>query len=614
MSRLDEAVNLTRTTVPAATAPAEEPRPSRASLAGRVLEYGILAVLPVIAFLVLRVRPVYAFDMVDPFIYTGYSQNTTDLMTRFGPTVYYWVRLGAIIPEHLSFVAFGPVTGFFVLRYLLVLLVILPLFLLLRRLHSASAGWLAVALFLTNPVMYSALGSDYPDSVIFGYLSVAFCLLFLPARTVTGRVVSVALAGVFLAACVHSQVVSVPIVGALVLGYAVALATRRDWRSLVLGLVALAAGAVLTTAGFVAVSKFWLGHGDLLNPTLVNFRKLQEPAQLLLWHSTDAVWAERVPYLAVPVVVVLSWVLLAALGGGPRPSGAELGAGVWLTVTVLAAFYLQFRGTVGILEYHLYSSSIWVPTLVLLLFVLLRAVGSAVPSGSGQPREAPKQSGRIAVLIVAMTACAWAATVGSLDSQWSVLIVTVLVGLGVTVLLVSTAATRKGWLRTLLTGSAIVGLFALTLAPTYKPEGPGISGIPIGHYDQVFGHASSLEDYAALVAASQVPAIVGPASRPGAVPQFWASETVPLLIANQVSAMYIWHNLAGGLPQEGEADAFVARARGLHPDPLVIVASNPEEAAAMVEVFAARGAVEAVQRGVIDANGLPLQMWRVTVR
>jgi hypothetical protein len=613
MSRLDEDLETRSVSGDVSAEPPGAARRQR-PVGGRLLAVGLLAVVPVVAFLGLRIRPVYAFDMVDPFIYTGYSQNATDLMMRFGPTVYYWVRQGAIIPEHLAFLAFGPIAGFFVLRYLLVLLVIVPLYLLLRRLHSAVAGWLAVALFVTNPVMFSALGSDYPDSVIFGYLAVAFALLFLPARTVKGQLLSASLAGVFLAACVHSQVVSIPIGGALALGYAVALMRRRAWRSLLLGVAALAGGAALATAGFVVAAKLWLGHGDLLNPTLVNFRKLQEPAQLLLWHSTDAVWASRVPYLAVPVAVSLAWALLASRDRWRRLSGAELGAGVWLTVTVVAAFYLQFRGTVGILEYHLYSSSIWVPTLVLLIFVLLRAVGSPVQVESETGSPMPTATGRIAAVIVVVVACAVLASVVTLDSELSVLPITVGVGALVVVLWVTAVFVRVAWLSTACVAAAVVAMFALTVAPTQKPVGPNLSEIPIGHYDQVLGHASSRGDYAALVAASQTPAIVGPASRPGAVPQFWASRTVPLLIANQMSAMYIWHNVPSGLPEAGKAEAFVATVRELRPDPLVIVASTPGEAASMLDVLASHNAVESARRADINADGQPIIVLTVTVR
>ena len=79
-------------------------------LSGRDGAY--LLLLPVLVVVVLDVQTMSAPTMVDPWFYTAYATNPRGLMLRYGPTNYYWVRLGALIPSMIGVRLFGPVPGF----------------------------------------------------------------------------------------------------------------------------------------------------------------------------------------------------------------------------------------------------------------------------------------------------------------------------------------------------------------------------------------------------------------------------------------------------------------------------------------------------------------------
>lgn len=587
---------------------------------------GLLLFAPAVAFVVLRIRPMYTFDSVDPFIYTGYAHNTPDMMARFGPHVYYWVRLGTIIPERLAYLAFGALPGFYVLRYLLVLLIVVPFYVLLSRLHSRTAGLLGVTLFLTSPVLYSSLGSDYPDAMIFGYLGGAFSLLFMPWRSRIVELLGVVAAGVLMTAAVHSQLVCAPFVAALVIAYVASTPKRRPWRATAVGVGVLAATAVLTTAGFSLVAKLWLGYGDIFTPTLTEFVGLQKPEQQTLWHSSSWVWAAGVPYIAVPVVVLVGWLAVVVLGRPPRMTGGEIGAGIWLGVSVAATYYVQFRGTVAYLEFRLYSSTLWVPVLVLLTFLLLRLVGAGpevgpVDSGAVLPsaayaggEEVHRTRGRILIVAGAVVVAALAASVLTLPPGWTQFRVTVAALAVLLALCVIAGLRRSGRARVILAVIVAVGLSGLTVAPPIKPHGTGLSDVPIGRYDEVLGHLGERDEFAAYQAAAGLPEIVGPASSPGQSPQFWASSTVPVTVANQTSATYLWRRLHGGMPAPAEAGAFAKAALASNPEPLVIVATSPGEAKAMLDLLTSHGVPTKVGRRVdLTTDTGPVTLWVATL-
>jgi hypothetical protein len=586
--------------LPAGTGDAEASTRGRRWLGLDVL---LLLGAPAFAFFALRVRPMYNFDSVDANIYTGYAQNAPDLIMRWGAGVYYWVRLGAILPERLAYLAFGAVPGFYVLRYALVLLITVPLFLLFRRLVSRAAGWLAVSLFLTSPVMYVALGSDYPDSLIFAYLPAAFVLLFMPWRGLVARLVSWTLAGVLLALALHSQVVSAPLVAAMLVAFVVA-TVGRGFGRLFAAVGCVAVGGLGITAVLMLVARTWLGVTNIFSPTISNYVSLQAPEWLKLWHSSDPAWASTVPYIVVPAVVGLAWLVTLATTRAQGLTRVETGAGAWLLLSMLVMTYMQFRGTVATLEYRLYSSSLWPPTLILLAFVLLRMVGAL---RSDRSRATWVTTGLVWVvgLVASFSLLSGASPSRTLTGAVSVVLVALTIA----------TVVRSVALRTAVAGLVCLGLMFLTVSPTSKPDGEGFSVLPQAHYDLVLGHAGDREDVVYYQLATQIVPVVGPATARGQVAVFWGSSTVPGRMVNAVSGTYLWWRLPTGMSDTAAGrEEWLRAAKSTHPDPLVILASTPQEAESMVAYAAGQGLQPQVShRGALQGDGVTVEVVVVRV-
>jgi hypothetical protein len=491
------------------------------------------------------------------------------------------------------------VPGFYVLRYLLVLLIIVPLFVLFRRRVSRAAGWLVVSLFLTSPVMYVALGSDYPDSVIFAYLPAAFVLLFMPWRALVARLASWTIAGVLLALALHSQVVSAPLVAAMLVAFVVATVGRGRFGRLFAAAGCVAVGGLGITAVLILVARTWLGVTNIFRPTISNYLSLQAPEWLKLWHSSDPAWASTVPYIVVPAVVAFAWLATLATTRAQGLTRVETGAGTWLLLSALVMYYMQFRGTVATLEYRLYSSSLWPPTLILLAFVLLRMVGALRP---GSSRATWVTTGLVWVVGLV-------ASVSLLSGASPSRTLTVVVSI-VLVALIGATVVRSVALRTAVAGLVCLGLLFLTVSPTSKPDGDGFSVLPQAHYDVVLGHAGDREDLVYYQLATQIVPVVGPATARGQVAVFWGSSTVPGRMVNAVSGTYLWWRLPTGMSDTAAGrEEWLKAAKSTHPNPLVILASTPQEAQSMVDYAASQGLQPQVtNRGALQGDGVTIEV------
>ena len=577
-------------------------QPYKPSLARLGIWVAVLAA-PVLAFFVLRVRPMFTTDAVDPNIYTGYSHNGADLMERFGASYYHWVRLGAILPERLAYLAFGSLPGFYVLRWLLLLLIVAPLFGLLDRVSSRPAAWLGVVVFLTNSVMWMSLGSDYPDAFIFAYLVGAYALLFIPLRRRLWRVTAWVAVGVLTAACLHSQVVCAPIVVALLVSFVVATLRRGRVRGTLAAVLAVAVGGVAITGVFVAVAYLWLGHADIFSPTILNYQSLQQPNEVAQWHSESWLWTAYVPYVAVPAVVGVGWVAAVAATRARHTSRAELAAGCWLLLSAAAYYLMQYVGSVATLEYRLYSSSLWAPTLVVLTFLL----GRIVEVGrEGFSRQVWAVSGVLLLLALLAGVLSLPVTPHRLRVTGIVSLALVAVCLG--------AAVRRVGVRVAAACVLCLGLTALTLAPAYKFQQGDISPLPLGAYDQILGRSNVRIDVEAYSAATRMPDLIGPSTAPRQVPSFWDSATAPYQITNAMSAMYLWRRMPTGIPAPDNVAGFVSGIRTFRPSPLVICATSTSEVQEMLQVLTDNGVAARTRTETrIEGGGVTLSVLVVDV-
>ena len=135
---------------------------------------GLLAA-PAVAFWLIHFVPIAQNSSIDPYIYTGYIHNFVDLFDRYG-TKYYGVRFGLILPAQLTATLFGPIAGYFVLRYLLVLIAGVPFYLLVKQRYGLLVAWTTFFLWLTSPFLARTVLWDHPDASGVMFLFAAICL------------------------------------------------------------------------------------------------------------------------------------------------------------------------------------------------------------------------------------------------------------------------------------------------------------------------------------------------------------------------------------------------------------------------------------------------------
>ena len=291
-------------------------RPGRRS-AGLLAEVAALLAAPVAVLLALGELPMASVPMIDRYFYQAYTEHGADLIKRYGASGYYWVRLGFTLPSRACYLLFGATNGFFVLRYLLALVAIVPAYLLFRRLYGIAAGAVAVAAVLSCPVLLYAWGTDYPDSSAVSYLVAGMCMLLMPSTRRGAHAVWLAGGAAMLALALHSQAVSAPLVAAVVV-VQLAAGLRSSWRRMLADAGLMAVSLLAVTGVLMLFAHAMYGHWNIITPTLDASAHLRTPAELRKWHTIDWRWVLRDPYLAVPPMALLVW--LAARFAVRRPA------------------------------------------------------------------------------------------------------------------------------------------------------------------------------------------------------------------------------------------------------------------------------------------------------
>lgn len=340
---------------------ASQPIPARPGWAGWLEALGV-ALSPAVVALVLRVRLMAPSILPDPALHTAYIIDPRDFFNRYGALLAEEGRLreasrvGFLVPARLAYLVFGAVPGFFVTRYVLALIVVAPVYLLLRRLYGRPAGVVGILVVLSSPVILTAWGTDYPDSAVVSYAAGALACLAMPCAR-RWRRAWLAAAGVLLVLTVWSHGTGVPLVGATLVGY-LGVRLVRD-RAGLLGDLALLAGIAVAVTGLLIVASWVvLGRANFIAPTWQAYQYLSSPSQTARWHSANWRWVLYVAYLLVPPAVLGAFAVAVARRGRAVPTPVLL-VGVVAAAQLVASVWLQFAGSVAALEEHYFSSPLW---------------------------------------------------------------------------------------------------------------------------------------------------------------------------------------------------------------------------------------------------------------
>jgi hypothetical protein len=351
----------------------------------------VLAVLlsPLVLYAVLRVRGMAPPQLPDPTLHTTYIIDPHAIFDRyqvlFDPSARLReaARVGFLAPARVSYLLFGAVTGFFVFRYALALIAIVPVYVLLRRLYGRWAGFLGIAVIMTSPVVLTAWGTDFPDSAAVSYLTgglAALALWWSGRRWRYGWLVT---AAALMTMAVWSIGAALPLVIALIAAY-VGVRLAREREGLARDLALLVGTAVLVTAGLAVCSKLLIGQFNFISPTVRSARYLSQPWWVRNDHSSSWAWAPWDPWLLVPPAVVLAFI--AAFGRRWRQIATSVlfvGAAGALELAVFA--FAQFLWNFQALEVHYFSSTLWSSTNVLLAVALAELARPLAGAGPARP-------------------------------------------------------------------------------------------------------------------------------------------------------------------------------------------------------------------------------------
>lgn len=335
----------------------------------------LLLAAPVIAFWLMHFAPISQNGWTDAYVYTGYIHNFVDLFDRYG-TTYYGVRFGMIMPAQIATALFGPVGGYFALRYVLVLITGIPFYALVKQRYGLAVAVSALALLETSPFLARSVLWDYTDASGVAFLFAAICLFSIEHRR---RLLLDACAGVCAGLSLHSNVFALAPLGIYLGAYAVAWVwLGRGVLSGVRRLATLAAGVAAMT--LVGVSYYWwrVGRADIFSVTieaalgLAGWTMAQWRLPGVGWIAR--LWAPLLPVaLAVPMTFAWSW----------RRTAHE--SIVWLGLIGTATFYVvsQF-----LLQGNFLQPSYYFSYTIPIVFLAMASVIAWLSAGEGRARWA----------------------------------------------------------------------------------------------------------------------------------------------------------------------------------------------------------------------------------
>jgi 4-amino-4-deoxy-L-arabinose transferase-like glycosyltransferase len=527
---------------------------------------------PAILYAALRLRGMAPPQTADPGIHTGFIFDPHAMFVRYeallAPTGRFReaARVGFLVPARVTYLLFGAVPGFYVLRYLLALVAIVPVYLLLKRLYGRWAGFVGIAVVMSSPVVITAWGTNYPDAAVVSYLTggLAALALSLESRRRAPRWLLLA-AGLFTMA-VWSHGVSVPLVLAALVAY-LGLRLARNRTYLVRHLALIAASGVVVTLLLGLASAVFIGQFDFITPTVQSASALSKASEIRLWHSTSWRWVLYDNYLLVPPAIIAAFAVVFA--HAPRRIGtSQLLVGLTGVLQLAILVYLQFFGNQWVLQSHWFSSTLWSSVNIMLAMVvaemarpMLRVRRLERPSGSaGEPwsprkvRAARWVAAGLPALVVLGVALAYEAAprVPAMTwPRWGVVLAALVVAAAVVGRLLIVWSQASGRQRSIVslavggllsvgavvmvTGAALV----LTVAPP-KPHllPPDTVAAPIPAYSTALGGSDAIYVDRYRVD-SKLLRFVGPPTYRGEVLFTWEPPTD---FGNLLGALGMFHN------------------------------------------------------------------------
>jgi hypothetical protein len=622
---------------------AQHPLPSPPVARSKLPVLEVLAVIasPAALFWILRLSAMAPVNQPDPSMHSTFIFDPDAFFLRYPSSALSAVamgdasRVGFLLPGRVFYLLFGAIPGFFVYRYFLALIAIVPVYLLLRRLYGRWAGWVGIVVIMSSPVVVTTWGSDYSSSAAISYMIGGLAVLAMSWEERRSAKLWL-LGAVFLfTMAVWSNGVCLFLVGATLVSY-LGLRLLRDRPQLGRDILAMGVTVALTTGVLAVCSQWLLGQSDFISLSIKSEHILNSPAQVAVFHSTSWAWAPYDAYLLIPPAVVVSFFLMFTRRARMRSSLLFVGIAGGLQLGVLA--YFQFFGRLWVLEMPLFSCLLWSSTNLMLALILCEGAkaltGPPVTgprSEEGDHRRAVSGSRvrRIAilgtpVLLVLAVPIAYEASPSVPALTWApwgfVLALVVIAATGIGRLTVNWSnpaghglIPRHQWMRATAAGTVVVisaAALILTVAPwVAHPTPPNTSpyNTPTDYSTALGGSAgTAIEEYQVT---SEVPAFVGqPAYRNEQLIMWMAKPVSPLLYAPIGLYEAFTNTLSGSFPSLDALDRSEVETR--HPGQMLLLSVDGNGFDQAVQSLHPYAPV-VVRRSVLGNSSFHLHLWLV---
>ena len=361
-------------------APAPPPRLNLAPVRGS--EARVFAVAFAVSLLLLAVGPytnVNPNGSLDPWFYTGYFQNFSEMVERYGST-YYVSRLPYVLPGVALYKIFSPAVANWVLNALLLTAIVAPLYLVIAGIFGRLAGLLAAIAAISNSYLVSTILWDYPDGPAIAFAMLGFWL-YLGSDTRTPSRWGAAGAGaMWMMAGITNFIVVFSLVG---LAATAALWHRRTLKELLGDAAFFALGSIACLAVWFGISKLTLGIWNLLGPQWGQVRHASDNKDYLLnmWGRGYEWIPEAFRLIPIVAAVILGLILVATRRSAEFPQGhrAALAAVIGLAISLACFAWMEF-GMQKVLLRVSYHSSYLTSSLLVAVGALAGYVLSRLPT------------------------------------------------------------------------------------------------------------------------------------------------------------------------------------------------------------------------------------------
>ena len=331
----------------------------------------VIAIAPVATWGVLRFSLINQDGYIDPWIYTGYGQIFRSMHENFG-WPYYAVRFSVIaLNEAASLVS--PDLGYAILRYLLVLMCGVPLYLWARASFGRGVALLSYLFLFWNPLLPRILLWDLTT-----FVSVPTALAGMALWLLADRPASRFLAGFLWMASIAAHPFTGTAIGAFVVIQTIRRLRAREFLRLVVrDVLAPGAGAAVCLLLGLLYYRLRIGSFDPGALLTVTLDAISAGNQFAAAHRTPvATWLLSEYHIFVPLLcVVLGAVLLRR-----RLADNTAVASVWWFAVAYSLMYAVYQFAFGrfVLETFYYFAHL---TLVVFLLVpvIFSEIASAVP-------------------------------------------------------------------------------------------------------------------------------------------------------------------------------------------------------------------------------------------